>query len=371
MGVTGIGYGASARRPTAYGSWAQRDIIRTAPLKELRSLIKSHGGNSNRLFGEFGIDPKLAEQPDRTILCSAYLNLLERCSAQLNAPYFGLELSKLQTLDSFGPIAPLVQSASTVREGLQYLAKYQAAHAPSMAYSLIDRSDSLTEFCATNRLPEVAHKRHGIELGLGLIARLLRQLSPELRVSYIRIGAERPVANLHPIRQYLGCDVLYNQPINSIAIPTKLLGATLATHDDFLAQLMRDHLDRVRLRVDLGLDEQVGGLIHSMLGSGRYTLETCAWQLGMAPRTLQSRLASLGTDFSAILSKQRRALADHYLCNTRSLVSEIASTLGYSDRATFTRAFTTWTGQPPSSYRRAHMGYVPKETAKTTQSAPS
>ena len=54
-----------------------------------------------------------------------------------------------------------------------------------------------------------------------------------------------------------------------------------------------------------------------------------------------------------MLNGARRSLADSYLQLGKYSIKEIAFLLGFSDAATFTRAFRRWTGQSPRRFAQA------------------
>ncbi len=68
--------------------------------------------------------------------------------------------------------------------------------------------------------------------------------------------------------------------------------------------------------------------------------------------TLRRRLAQENVSLTQIRQSCRRALAMELLAGSRLSVKEISARLQFHDVATFRRAFRTWTGLPPSAYRR-------------------
>ena len=71
----------------------------------------------------------------------------------------------------------------------------------------------------------------------------------------------------------------------------------------------------------------------------------------MSERTLQRRLQAEGTSFQEILEETRRSIALGYLADRRFAAYEVSFMLGYSEPATFFRAFKRWTGKTPQTYR--------------------
>jgi len=74
-------------------------------------------------------------------------------------------------------------------------------------------------------------------------------------------------------------------------------------------------------------------------------------ELCIAERTLHRRLAAERTSYRALVDEVRVTLAVALL-ESGLTVEETARRLGYSETAAFTRAFSRWTGVPPSKYRR-------------------
>ena len=74
--------------------------------------------------------------------------------------------------------------------------------------------------------------------------------------------------------------------------------------------------------------------------------------LNMSSATLQRRLAAEGTSFQVLKDTARRDLAIVRLASSDIALPSLASELGFSDAASFQRAFKDWTGSAPGAYRR-------------------
>lgn len=84
------------------------------------------------------------------------------------------------------------------------------------------------------------------------------------------------------------------------------------------------------------------------------TLERVADQLGMTPRSLRRHLRAEDCSFRDLRNEIRRIYAERYISDTRLPLSLIAQKLGFSDQASFTRAYRAWTGRTPGETRRNH-----------------
>lgn len=77
--------------------------------------------------------------------------------------------------------------------------------------------------------------------------------------------------------------------------------------------------------------------------------------LGLSPQTLRRRLKDEGTSFRDIVEGIRRDVAIQHLIRTEQSVAQISEMVGYSEPRAFTRAFHTWTGMSPRTYRRTFI----------------
>ncbi|WP_413990873.1 AraC family transcriptional regulator ligand-binding domain-containing protein [Labrys okinawensis] len=97
----------------------------------------------------------------------------------------------------------------------------------------------------------------------------------------------------------------------------------------------------------------VSRLIESSALSGSLCLADTARSMGFSPRSLQRRLASLGTSFEAHVDAWRHRQARLYLADAGMPIGSVARALGYGHPAHFVRAFRRWEGRTPLAFRRA------------------
>jgi len=72
--------------------------------------------------------------------------------------------------------------------------------------------------------------------------------------------------------------------------------------------------------------------------------------LGTTERSLQRKLTEMNTSYQEQLNGLRKEAAIAYLQAGEYPQSEIAYLLGFSDPASFNRAFKRWTGMPPGRW---------------------
>ena len=72
----------------------------------------------------------------------------------------------------------------------------------------------------------------------------------------------------------------------------------------------------------------------------------------LSRRTLQRKLTDEHTTFQQQLNSTRLLLAQNYLRDSERTNDDIAFLLGYEDTTSFLRAFSTWTGQTVTEYKK-------------------
>lgn len=152
---------------------------------------------------------------------------------------------------------------------------------------------------------------------------------------------------------FRGARLEFGASLNALVFPPEDLELRLASSDGALLEVL-DHVATEQLatrprRPDLLT--RVRQRLRDLLGEGTPRLPSLARRLRMSPRTLQRRLTLERTTFDELITDVRRELALSLLANPRLPLSEVSFRLGYSDASAFTRAFTRWTGTPPSDYR--------------------
>ena len=111
---------------------------------------------------------------------------------------------------------------------------------------------------------------------------------------------------------------------------------------NYLAKLDQDHIT-----------QKAKATIVDQLPSGSVTDETVARSLHMSSRKLQRQLKREGTTFNTLLNKVRQDLAQKYLREEDTSMTEIAFLLGFSESSAFSRAFRRWMGVSPTTFRKA------------------
>jgi len=152
---------------------------------------------------------------------------------------------------------------------------------------------------------------------------------------------------------YFACPIRYCAPCDQLILSASDIDLPFLEHNAEMLQMMTPGLTAAirAIEAPVGLCEQVIEVLKRALADGRPSLQHLAGELLQSERTLQRRLASEGTTFSALLNEARREVGFHLLADTGLELKEVAYLLGYEDVNSFHRAFRQWEKISPSQWR--------------------
>lgn len=161
-----------------------------------------------------------------------------------------------------------------------------------------------------------------------------------------------PQPHAQQLEAFLRCPVHYRQPANELHYPAEWLNRAPQLANPITAAQTSQSCERMlaEFKRQTGITRQVYTALAAR--PGRFPdVEEVAASLSMTSRTLRRKLEAEGTSFTELLDSVRHALALDYLNGSRMNLEDIATALGFSESATFRRAFRRWTGKSPSSVR--------------------
>lgn len=92
---------------------------------------------------------------------------------------------------------------------------------------------------------------------------------------------------------------------------------------------------------------RVEAVLTNALPNGEACIDVVAGKLAMGRHTLFRKLRAEGVTFKQVLAELRQKLATQYLLDRKMPVHQTAYLLGFSDAASFSRAYKRWTGRSP------------------------
>ncbi|KVU28428.1 hypothetical protein WK66_08875 [Burkholderia ubonensis] len=322
---------------------ASESWVRSGVLTGAKDLIVELTGDPLAVCASSGVPLRALSEGDFPLTGTQVVEFLEQAARQTKQESFGVQLAGRQSLAVLGPVWLLMQSASTVLEMLQDLARYFMLLTRGAHVTASQSPEGLTIGYSLSPSIRVADVQT-IELGIALLCNELRGYAPrgwQPPLVEFRHSAPRNL-NLH--RKIFGPNLVFDQAHNAVLIDHDLLKSPISSGSALRHRLIEALLDNRTGATHSDLVLKVEETVRAMLPFSECSRSQIASALRLSERTLQRRLAEGGERFGAIRDRVRADLALRYLRQSRLSQSEIAEILGFSDVTAFCRAFRRWHG---------------------------
>ena len=316
-------------------------------------IAGERGVQRETLLANSNIPANIWDKPDARLSLVQAGGLLFRAMHLSKDQAFGYEIGLRSKLTSHGFIGYGVMSASTLRQAIEFGAKFLQLRLPNLSLSVITEG-AQAAITVTETIPLGDVRQCMFDLFLVGLWRMV----PPLTEGQLRAGTQVELWFDYPEPDYYARfrDRLpitrFSMSGNQLRFPIEYLDRPLGSANPVTAKLVTDQCEK-ELSV-LGFTEDFLAQVRANLNheQGAYpNQEILAERLHMSGRTLKRKLQQHGESFQALLDDARRRDAIGLLQNSALSIEEVATRIGYTDRANFTRAFRKWTGLPPSEYR--------------------
>ena len=323
----------------------------SAWVRGVASMFASQGVDVAALFADAGLSLSLLDQADRRWPTEQVSLLWQLAAVRAGNPAVALTNPHLARPDHYGIVGYAMMSSPDLLTGLGRLIRYLRIVSDAAVISLVTEQEGcwvrLDLLGGARAVP-----RQRYEYGLLTLLTFCRwMLGHSLRPQSASFGFPAP-EDVSPYVEAFGCPLLFDAKSNGFFIAERDLLSKLPTAIPQLADL-HDRMAGLALRkLETPQTTRRGQeAIARRLQNGSPRRSQIASDLGLSDRTFQRRLGDDGTSFTDLVDETRRELAQHYLSDPQTSLSEIVYLLGYSDQSTFFRACTRWFGQPPGEYR--------------------
>jgi AraC-like DNA-binding protein len=322
---------------------------------------RARGLDVELLAVRFGLPTDVEQREEVALAPDVPNDLLEWVARAAGEPDLALRLGASLPMQGYGFAELAARASATVREALGILARYA-----SLLH--VDFDASLDEGASEDE-PEARWVLRTPRRSRG-VGRHVQELALAHALGQCRSGASRVIAvkrawfaharprEVEALVAHFGThDLLFGCPDSGFALPQSLLEAVMTGVDARMLATMGP-LAEAALHARSGsgspssLSARTSARLAATLPDGADIVDV-AKALHMSARTLQRRLEEEGTRFSELLDRVRLELARAALSDSRATLTEVAFRLGFSDLATFSRAFKRWTGEPPGQWRQS------------------
>ncbi|MDM0112366.1 AraC family transcriptional regulator [Variovorax sp. J22R133] len=337
-------------------------LIRSASLSGYEELVRSLGRDPHAFMRSVGLQARLLEHPETLIPGDAVRELLEITARATRTEDFALRLAAHRKLSALGPISVVLKEEPTPLAALDTLGRYLKLVNASLIFRLEEAGDMVV--IREDLLPSAGlPMRQSIELAVGIMFRILRELTgPSWRPLQVCF-THRPPADLSAHRAFFTRNVRFNQEFNGLVCVAADLRKPRPPGDEGATRFAREYLDAALKNRGEGARESCREMILALLSGGGCTAQEVARHLRVDRRTLARRLGAEGLTFSGLLDQVRSELARRHLRDSDLPLGEVAALLGFSGPSSFSHWFRNHFGCSPSQWSRQADGVVVQDSA--------
>ena len=329
---------------------ASEHTILASDLRVIERFVVGRGDDVGTLLRATHIAPDLLKKPRERIPASQVGALLEELARQYPGRALGLELATCHRITDTHVLGITAISSETTLAALRRLSQYQALVSTQEPLRLDEKKDTIT---ITKSAVQTAPAEHIIQSFLfAVLFTAVREISgfsgDIVSVSF----TGKSMGEEASYRQIFGPRVAFSAQHASMVFPRDVLEKPISTSNvDILTRNEPMLASLVRSVRENSLPANIKMAILDRLPEHTLTEDEAAAANNMSLRTFQRRLESEGTRFRVLLDQTRTHLAESLLADSTNTLAEVGFYCGFSEQASFSRAFKRWTGKTPSAYR--------------------
>ena len=326
--------------------------ILASDLRVITRYLTSLGIDVAPVLTAADIDGSALSEPRGRISVHQVEALLSQLAAQFPDRNLGLALANHHHMTDTHVLGLTAIASATGLDALRRLVRYQALVSTQEPFTITEDAETVTLSKTAVHNDTAEHLVQVFVFAVILTAiRNISGFTGDLTGIAFTGKPQGPEADY---RQHFGPRVSFLSGDAKMTVPRAVLERPvstgnvdiLTTNEPLLASLVR----AVR---ENNLPAKIKLAILDSLPDHTLTEEEAAASQNMSLRTFQRRLEDEGTRFRALLDQTRTERAESLLGDPVCSLSEVSYHCGFSEQASFSRAFKRWTGKTPSDYRKA------------------
>ena len=333
---------------------ANEPTISSHVLMSLYNDLSEHRAIFDAGLHEFDISMRDLQDFHGHVSLRSYVALFEWLARELNDPSLGLRVSQRTGPDALGAVGYLFLCSGKLETALHSLAQHLDAIQSSSRVG-IRHVDDLVQIRYRIIDDSIAPRRQDSEYSIGLTWRHMKLLSKNrCRLVQVSFEHERTFRNDLIYSRVFNAPVLFGREANELTIPLEDFQRWHEGMDPHLFPILEDHIATTRAHSSAPqtFTESVNDLLTERVLQRGARAELVADLLKVSPVTLHRRLRAEGSRFKEIVESRSKAVAERMLRHSSIPIATVSRRLGYSDPATFSRAFRRWYGQSPREFRK-------------------
>jgi AraC-like DNA-binding protein len=326
--------------------------VSSAFARALLEFAVLRGASRSPLVETLGTDN--LDDPNARVPFDRYVNLMRTAKALSGDQALALHFGEAVSMAKVSIVGLIGQASDTMLEAFEQLSRYVRL--------VVD-----VECAGENRF-ELRRERGGLWM---VDTRINPNDFPELTESAFSQIVSRPLAAGLPqlalevhlthaepgyVAEYeriFKAPLVFGAPWNAVKLNETVVAHRVGILPRFVFGVLIEHAEALlqELEAETTARGQVEKLLLPILHTGEASADAIAAQLNVSRQTLYRNLKAEGVTFEQVLDALRHRMAVHYLRGKKASINDTAYLVGFSDPASFSRAFKRWTGAPPGRFQ--------------------
>lgn len=331
-------------------SFIQTDIP-TIYAKVVLDFMAERGFHPSAILRGTGIELSAIANPEFKINLAQQLTICTNALSESNIDGLGLLLGQRTRPKHLGILGYAIQTSKNIRQALRILVNYSTVSGALMDFQL-QAQGNLQILSVSNVSARGDVRQFVVEDHLTTIDQMLKVITGGKFCSSGVTLDFPPPKWASTYNKVFNCHIKFDQTTITYQFDRTMLDLDIVFSDPEAARDCELKCEELISKMSNATSyaDSIRRII-LMLPSCSRNLTAVAEELRVSPRSLRRKLADEQSSFQQLLDEVRLELALQYLKNTTLPSEEIGSLIGFSDGASFRRAFKKWTGASPGVFR--------------------
>ena len=334
---------------------AMRKPIHDMPSAYLRHLLKlgvSMGISEQDLLRGFSLSPSVIDSVNSRVSTPLVGKITQRLVKLSERHDVGMAYGMLIRPTTHGFLGYAVMSCATFGDAMRVLHKYLASTVSDLTVNMVTVNDDVI-LTLTENYNLAGMRKIYLEAFIAGSCNTIKFLIGQEILDF-KVNVDWPQPDYFDQYQALLPPWQFDQAYTQMIIPKSMLSLPLIMANPDAVQNALALLDKELASRAISQNNDFVPRVRSVLETRTTlpypSLNEVASILCVSDRTLKRRLKEADTSFQAILDNVRQRQAIELMNAGQLSLQTIALRIGYTDPATFSRAFKRWTGQSPNDW---------------------
>jgi AraC-like DNA-binding protein len=315
-------------------------------------LAQERGINVKEILEKAGLTDADLNNPDKWITFEQEISIYMQIADLISDPDFGLILGQNYHIGHFGEWVMAVNCCTNALEAWKTMFELIDLVPVYFQYILEAKGNvatfTLYEIMDWGSYRRFLHEAHAVGFYY-ICCEIIREKIPLIEA---RFAYPKP-EYADQYKKIFNCPIVFDAEETQAIFDSSYLKKNLPCSNILTKKLYEKECRQVLQNLNM-FATTAGRVRYAILSKKNEfpDMKNLAKSLNMSSQTMRRRLAAEGIDYKSLSRQVREDRACALLTSTNMTMEEIADSLGYSDVANFYRAFKSWTGQTPLSFRR-------------------